>query len=248
MTFERQVYVYLQLPGTLTTIPAALLKVQTLPDGSLVGRFRYGDRYLRRHDAVALDPFQLPLDKTVFEFTQHQGIPSAVRDSAPDAWGRRVIEHQLERSAQELHEIDYLLHGPQDGAGCLIFGLNAAPPAPQRPYNRTYQLSGLIAATQAIESGQSTEGLAIAGLPQCFNPRPPFLAGESLIEIDENLCRAVSIHALHFWRANRDTLARLSAGANVSIHALHFWRANPLAGNPLIKIKFPASRRELYRI
>jgi serine/threonine-protein kinase HipA len=154
MTSERQAYVYIQLPGTLETVPAALLKVQTLPDGTQLGRFRYGDRYLQRPDAVALDPFRLPLARTVFEFTQLKGIPGAVRDATPDAWGRRVIEHTLQRSAADLQEIDYLLHGPQDGAGCLSFGLKVDPPAPRRTYNRTHQLAELIAATQAIEDGR----------------------------------------------------------------------------------------------
>jgi serine/threonine-protein kinase HipA len=154
MTSERDAYVYIQLPGTLETVPAALLRVQTLPDGTQVGRFRYGDRYLHRPEAVALDPFQLPLAKSVFEFTRLKGIPGAVRDAGPDAWGRRVIEHKLERSAADLHEIDYLLHGPQDGAGYLSFGLKAEPPAPRRQYNRTHQLAELIAATQAIEEGR----------------------------------------------------------------------------------------------
>lgn len=154
MTSERQAYVYIQLPGTLDTVPAALLKVQTLSDGTQIGRFRYGDRYLQRPDAVALDPFRLPLARTVYEFTQLKGIPGAVRDASPDAWGRRVIEHTLQRSAADLQEIDYLLHGPQDGAGCLSFGLKVDPPAPRRNYNRTHQLAELIAATQAIEDGR----------------------------------------------------------------------------------------------
>lgn len=154
MTSEREAYVYIQLPGTLETVPAALLRVQTLPDGTQIGRFRYGDRYLRRPEAVALDPFQLPLAKTVFEFTQLKGIPGAVRDAGPDAWGRRVIEHKLERSAADLQELDYLLHGPQDGAGYLSFGLKVEPPAPKRQYNRTHQLPELISATQAIEEGR----------------------------------------------------------------------------------------------
>ena len=51
----------------------------------------------------------MPLASRVFEFTLHKGLPGAVRDAGPDAWGRRVIEHQLERSAADLHEIDYPL-------------------------------------------------------------------------------------------------------------------------------------------
>jgi len=154
MTSERQAYVYVQLPGTLDTVPAALLKVEKLPDGTFVGRFRYGDRYLERKDAIEFDPFRLPLGNTVHEFTQLRGIPGAVRDAGPDAWGRRVIEHKLQRSPGDLEEIDYLLKGPQDGAGYLSFGSTLEPPAPKRPFNLTHQLADLIAAAEAIEEGK----------------------------------------------------------------------------------------------
>ena len=154
MTSEREAYVYVQLPGSLETIPAALLRVQTLANGTQIGRFRYGDRYLARLDAVAFDPFRLPLSRQVFEFTQHRGIPGAIRDAAPDSWGRRVIEHKLDRNPASLHEIDYLLHGPQDGAGYLSFGLKPEPPTLRRHYNQTIQLGELIAAAQAIEEGR----------------------------------------------------------------------------------------------
>ena len=154
MTSERQAYVYVQLPGTLDTVPAALLKIEKLPDGTFVGRFRYGNRYLERKDAIEFDPFRLPLGNTVHEFTQRKGIPGAVRDAGPDAWGRRVIEHKLQRSPGDLAEIDYLLKGPQDGAGYLSFGSTLEPPAPKRPYNLTHQLADLIAAAEAIEEGK----------------------------------------------------------------------------------------------
>ncbi|MEX2240046.1 MAG: HipA domain-containing protein [Burkholderiales bacterium] len=154
MTSERQAYVYVQLPGTLDTVPAALLKVGKLGDGTLVGRFRYGDRYLERKDAIAFDPFRLPLGSTVHELTKLKGVPGAVRDAGPDAWGRRVIEHKLERSAGDLEEIDYLLNGPQDGAGYLSFGLKLEPPAPRRGYNQTHQLADLVTAAEAIKEGK----------------------------------------------------------------------------------------------
>ncbi len=154
MTSERQAYVYVQLPGTLNTVPAALLKVEKLPDGTFVGRFRYGDRYLERKDAIAFDPFRLPLGDTIHEFTKLKGIPGAVRDAGPDAWGRLVIEHKLQRSPGDLEEIDYLLNGPQDGAGCLSFGSKLEPAASKRRYNRTHQLAELVAAAEAIEEGK----------------------------------------------------------------------------------------------
>jgi len=154
MTSERQAYVYVQLPGTLNTVPAALLKVEKLRDGTFVGRFRYGDRYLERKDAVELDPFQLPLSDRVYEFTKLKGIPGAVRDAGPDAWGRRVIEHKLQRGPADLEEIDYLLNGPQDGAGYLSFGSTVEPSTSKRRYNRTHQLADLVAAAEAIEEGK----------------------------------------------------------------------------------------------
>ena len=154
MTSERQAYIYVQLPRTLDTVPAALLKVEKLPDGTFVGRFRYGDRYLERKDAIAFDPFQLPLGNTVHEFTKLKGIPGAVRDAGPDAWGRRVIEHKLQRGPGDLEDIDYLLNGPQDGAGYLSFGSKLEPTAPKGRYNRTHQLAELIAAAEAIEEGK----------------------------------------------------------------------------------------------
>lgn len=154
MPSESQAYVHVQLPGTLDTVPAALLMVEQLRDGTYVGRFRYGDRYLERKDAIALDPFQLPLGDTVQEFTKLKGVPGAVRDAGPDAWGRRVIEHKLQRSPRDLEEIDYLLNGPQDGAGNLSFGATLDPPKAGRRYNRTHQLADLIAAAEAIEEGK----------------------------------------------------------------------------------------------
>jgi serine/threonine-protein kinase HipA len=184
MTSEREAYVYIQLPGELETVPAALLRVQTLADGTQIGRLRYGDRYLKRQDAVALDPFQLPLAKEVFEFTRLHGIPGAVRDAGPDAWGRRVIEHNLERSAADLQEIDYLLHGPQDGAGYLSFGLKAEPPAPKRQYNRTHQLAQLIEATQAIEEGRPVA----AHLLEQLNPGTSMGGARPKATIEDEQC------------------------------------------------------------
>lgn len=108
-----------------------------------------------RQEALALAPFQLPLAKKVFAFTQFKGIPGVVRDAGPDAWGRRVIEHKLERSTADLQEIDYLLHDPQDGACYLSRGLKAEPSAPKRQYNRTHQVTELNAATQVIKEGKS---------------------------------------------------------------------------------------------
>jgi len=66
------------------------------------GTFTYGKRYLERPEVVALDPFHLPLSTRPQRFTKLKGIPGAVRDASPDAWGRRVIQAKLQRPEADI--------------------------------------------------------------------------------------------------------------------------------------------------
>ena len=147
----RVCYVYMQLPGTMQTVPCASLKVRTIGAGAFEGTFTYGKRYLERHNVVALDPFHLPLSTRPLKFTKLKGIPGTVRDASPDAWGRRVIQAKLQRPEADLPELEYLLNGPDDGAGNLSFGRTVTPPAPRRPFNQTRQLAALIEAAHKLE-------------------------------------------------------------------------------------------------
>ncbi len=164
MTSERHAYVHIQLPGTLETVAAGLLRVETSDEGYVVGSFGYGRTYLGRSNAVELDPLQLPLQVGSRQFTKLRGVPGAIRDAGPDAWGRRVIEHRLQRAPDQLHEIDYLLHGPQDGAGYLSFSTSATKKIPAPKFNRTHQLPDLIAAAEAIQAGKPVPALALENL------------------------------------------------------------------------------------
>jgi serine/threonine-protein kinase HipA len=148
---EQACYVYIQLPGTMETVPCASLKVRTVGAGAFEGTLTYGKRYLARPEVVALDPFHLPLSTRPRKFTKLKGIPGAVRDASPDAWGRRVIQAKLQRPEADIQEVEYLLNGPDDGAGNLSFGRTATPPAPRRPFNRTHQLPALIEAAEQLE-------------------------------------------------------------------------------------------------
>src|SRR5436190_1771950 len=193
MTSESQAYIYVQLPGTLNTVPAALLKVEKLRDGTFVGRFRYGDRYLERKDAVEFDLFHLPLGDIVREFTKRKGIPGAVRDAAPDAWGRRVIEHKLQRSPGDLEEIDYLLNGPQDGAGYLSFGTSVEPPASKRRYNRTHELArrcGIAVCNARLESVADHDVLMVERFDREYAEggylRFGFVSGLTMLDCDDD--------------------------------------------------------------
>jgi serine/threonine-protein kinase HipA len=148
---EQACYVHIQLPGTLETVPCASLRVRAVGAGAYEGTFTYGRRYLERAEVVPLDPFHLPLTTRPQRFTKLKGIPGAVRDASPDAWGRRVIQAKLQRPEADIQEVEYLLNGPDDGAGNLSFGRTATPPAPRRPFNRTHQLPALIAAAEKLE-------------------------------------------------------------------------------------------------
>jgi serine/threonine-protein kinase HipA len=148
---ENLCYVYTQLPATFEWVPCASLKVKEVGAGAFQGTFTYGKRYLARQNVVEIAPYHLPLTGKPLQFTKLKGIPGALRDASPDAWGRRVIQARLEREAASTSEMDYLLNGPDDGAGNLRFGLSAQPPGPARPFNRTHQLEALSKAAEQLE-------------------------------------------------------------------------------------------------
>lgn len=113
------------------TVPAGRLTI--IEDGRFSrSEFSYGRRYLERPDAVAIDPVQLPLvDKeliTEAEFTLFNGI----RDAAPDAWGRKLIESYVLRNfGRQALEAEFLLASQRGSrVGALQFGKTPASPSP----------------------------------------------------------------------------------------------------------------------
>ena len=101
---EQACYVYIQLPGTVERVPCASLTVRAVGAGAYEGAFTYGRRYLERAGVVPLDPFHVPLTTRPTRFTKLKGIPGAVRDASPDAWGRRVIQAKLQRPEADIQE------------------------------------------------------------------------------------------------------------------------------------------------
>jgi serine/threonine-protein kinase HipA len=148
MTSERECFVYIVPPGETTFVTAARFRVSKTQDGEGVGEFVYGKRYMERADAVELDPVELKLGTPRHETSRMNGFFGAIRDAMPDFWGRRVIERNAGKPA--LEEFDYLMHGPDDRAGALGFGLNAEPPAPRRTFSRTLDLEPLQKMAAAI--------------------------------------------------------------------------------------------------
>jgi serine/threonine-protein kinase HipA len=148
-------FVYLQMPGTLEVVACGRYVREATRGGGSVGRFVYGRSYRARADAVPLDPFHLPITSNVQETARLGGVFGALRDAAPDAWGRRVIERIMGR--QDLGEVDFLLESPQDRAGALSFGRGPQPPGPMREYNRVVQLAELRRAAALLEEDRPGE-------------------------------------------------------------------------------------------
>lgn len=149
MTSERECYVHIQMPRSLEVVTCGRFVLTPLPHGAGRGRFVYGRSYRSRSDAVPIDPVNLPISTDTFETGRLAGVFGALRDSAPDAWGRLVIEKVLGRS--DLTEVDFLLQSPEDRAGALSFGLGANPPAPVREFNRVIHLAELRKAARILE-------------------------------------------------------------------------------------------------
>ena len=124
-TSERAV-VFIRLPG-MDYVPAGLLRHE---DRAYF--FRYGRRYLQRPDAIPLDPARMPLAD--MEFSGH-ALFSALRDAAPDRWGRKVLRLMAGRAPGTLSEFEVLTaaHHPQR-MGALAFGPTPDGPASLAPW------------------------------------------------------------------------------------------------------------------
>src|SRR2546430_1734364 len=91
----------------------------------LASTFAYGLRYLQRPGALEVDPVSLSLrdmDRvrgTALFPPNNLPLFGGIRDAAPDAWGRRVIESRLKVPANSLPESSYLLHAGSQRVGAI---------------------------------------------------------------------------------------------------------------------------------
>ncbi len=155
---SKECFVYLQLPRSLEVVPCARFVREPTRGGAFIGRLIYGRSFLGREDAVALDPFQLPLSPREYRTAKLNGMFGVLRDAAPDAWGRRVIEHRL--GHQDLDEFDYLKAAGDDRAGVLSFGSMAVPPRRRAIYRSALQLAELQKAAAVVEEDRQDDPLA----------------------------------------------------------------------------------------
>lgn len=112
--------------------------------------FVYGRSYLERANAIALDPFELPLQEGIFSPSFGE-THSVIRDAAPDAWGRRVMMYQS--GGRPLSELDYLLRAGKDRIGALDVTSEPTGYIVMQPDLQT-SVGDLLNAAQIVEAGK----------------------------------------------------------------------------------------------
>lgn len=118
-----ELYVFAHLPAGF--VPAGVLELTESAEGVAASSFSYGVGYLARPNAFEVDPVSLSIsDKDQVRYKAlypANSLPlfGGIRDAAPDAWGRRVIEAKHRVPANSLPESIYLLEAGSDRVGAL---------------------------------------------------------------------------------------------------------------------------------
>lgn len=147
----QEAYVWVWLPAAVEPVVAGRM----FREGERL-LFNYGQEYLQRPDAISLHAPELPLAPGVIAPGEDLSMAGCLRDSAPDAWGRRVILNKLlgvkgrEADTDALDELTYLLHSGSDRSGALDF---QASPSLYEPRMQTAPLEVLLQAAEKVEQG-----------------------------------------------------------------------------------------------
>ncbi len=124
----------------------------------LASEFAYGTGYLGRKESFEIDPVSLAFGdreriKGQMLFPVNGlGEFGGIRDAAPDAWGRRVIEAQLKAPANSLLEVQYLLHAGGDRVGALDVREQRTSPD-SASASDMHSLQYVLQASEAIDNG-----------------------------------------------------------------------------------------------
>lgn len=124
----------------------------------VASKFAYGLNYLKRNDALEVDPVSLSIaDRAAISGKYLLPVNAlrffgGLRDAAPDSWGRRVIEAKLKVPPNSLAESQYLLHAGSERVGALDIrgGHNDVPIAGASTW---HSLNHLMEAAERIEAG-----------------------------------------------------------------------------------------------
>ena len=151
ITSKTKAYVWIYLPNSIEPVVAGLIEKRNNKY-----LFTYGQSYLKRDNSISIYPTELPLKSGTFE--PKFEIASCIRDSSPDAWGRRVILYNLTSDKKNidsiiLDELTFLLLSGSDRIGFLDFQESPTEYIPRA--GDGISLKELSSAVEKIEQGKS---------------------------------------------------------------------------------------------
>lgn len=151
--------------------------------------FTYGQSYLGRTEAIPLSRFELPLVSGRQPPLLNLMMAGCIRDSSPDAWGRRVIINKtLGQKGQDvdpviLSELTYLLESGSDRIGSLDFQVSASEYIPRQTQQAS--LDELQESAERVQKGipLSPElDLALAHGTSIGGARPKAMLEEGVVK------------------------------------------------------------------
>lgn len=155
---RKQLYVWVWLPNALEPVVAGVLTRTDLQvRNESVLAFTYAKSYRERPKAISLYYAELPLQSATMLPSEPKpgrsplALHGCLRDGAPDAWGRRVINLRLADSPEtDLNELTYLAESGSDRIGALDFQDSASHYTPR---GEAASLEQLLHAAELIEAG-----------------------------------------------------------------------------------------------
>jgi serine/threonine-protein kinase HipA len=153
---SKEVFVWIWLPKETQPVVAGKLEDD---NGNIL--FNYGKSYLARindtNPAISIYEPELPLKYGVLPLLDGLSMPGCIRDSAPDAWGRRVIINKKlgrkgkDTDTDDLGELTYLLESGSDRIGALDFQASPTEYVPRSASN--VRLEELLESAERVEKG-----------------------------------------------------------------------------------------------
>ena len=154
----KEAFVWIWLPDETEPVVAGKLEAD---NGNIL--FNYGRSYLERVNnsrlAIPIYEPELPLKAGALPLTNGLSMPGCIRDSSPDAWGRRVIINRklglkgAGTDTAELDELTYLLESGSDRIGSLDFQQSPSEYVPRSANN--VKLEELLQSADRVEKGIS---------------------------------------------------------------------------------------------
>ena len=146
---DKEVFVWIWLPDEINPIVAGKLSSE---NGYI--NFNYARSYLEQKSAISIYKNELPLSHGFIEPKKNLTLPGCIRDSLPDAWGRRAIENilsNLNSSEVEITDFTYMLYSGSDRIGALDFQRSAQNYVPRN--HKKSSLEKLLNATEKLVKG-----------------------------------------------------------------------------------------------